>query len=113
MLYHLYPQTGETRIFKEKYSRSRIPYHTGKSMRAKYPGGGFVIIGEIGNFAQTSEDYDVLLASDGKELPIFPRGSLSKHFEWIAGYVAVGENTYVAAVKSIFPSFLRWRKQRL
>jgi phospholipase/carboxylesterase len=82
-------------------------------MRAMYPGGGFVVIGEIGNFAQIHEDHDVLLTDDEKEIPIFPRGSLIKYFEWISGYIAVEKNAYAAAVKSIFPAFLRSRKQRL
>lgn len=81
-----------------------------KKMREQYPGGDFVIIGEIGNFAETLGCPDMLLTSTGKAVPIFPRGSLIKPFEWVAGYIAVGENTYVAAVRSIFPSFLRrWK----
>jgi len=75
-----------------------------------YPDGSFVIIGEIGNFAKAYADQDVLLINAGKALPIFPRGSLIKPLEWIVGYIAVGENTYVAAVRSLFPSFLRRRK---
>ena len=110
MLYHIYLQTNQTRIFKEKYSRSKIPYRTAKKMRELYPGGGFVIIGEIGNFAETLEDQDVLLTNCGIAIPIFPRGSLIKPFEWISGYIAVEENIYVAAVRSIFPAFLRWRR---
>lgn len=107
MLYQLYPQAGQTRIFTEKYSRSKIPYRTAKEMRELYPGGGFVIIGEIGIFAEVLADQNMLLTSVGKAVPIFPRGSLIKPFEWIAGYIAVGENTYVAAVRSIFPSCIR------
>jgi len=76
-------------------------------MKEIYPDKNFVIIGEIGIFADTFKFQDVLLTDDGKFVPIFPRGSLTKPFEWIAGYAAVGENTYVAVVKSIFPPFLR------
>lgn len=81
-------------------------------MRELYPGGDFVIIGEIGNFKEVFGGQDVLMISAGKAIPIFPRGSLMKPLEWIAGYVAVGENTYVAAVRSIIPTFLRRRKRR-
>ena len=82
-------------------------------MRVMCPGGCFVIIGEIGNFAQALADHDVLLTSAGKAIPVFPRGSLIKPFEWIAGYIAVEENTYIAAVWSVFPSCIRCRKRRL
>jgi len=37
----------------------------------------------------------------GKSIPIFPLGSIKKPFEWVDGYAAVGENTYVAVVKSL------------
>ncbi|AET69222.1 hypothetical protein Desor_3759 [Desulfosporosinus orientis DSM 765] len=110
MLYRLYPQTNQTRIFKERNSQSKIPFCPVKKMRELYPGGDFVIIGEIGNFAEVFGGQDVLMTSAGKAVPIFPRGSLIKPLEWIAGYVAVGENTYVAAVRSIIPTFLRrWK----
>lgn len=110
MLYRLYSQTNQTRIFTEKNSQSKIPYCTARKMRELYPGGDFVIIGEIGNFAEVFGDQDVLMTGSGSAIPIFPRGSLMKPLEWIAGYVAVGENTYVAAVRSIIPTFLRLRK---
>lgn len=112
MLYRLYPQTNHSRIFTEKNSRSKIPYCTAKKMRELYPDGGFVIIGEIGNFAEVLPGQDALLTYTGKVVPIFPRGSLIKPFEWIAGYIAVGENTYVAAVRSVLPPFLHRRKRR-
>ena len=76
-------------------------------MREMYPGGGFVIIGEIGNFAEACAGQDVLIISAGKAVPILPRGSLIKPFEWIAGYIAVGEKIYVAVVRSLIPTFLR------
>lgn len=69
MLYRLYPQTNQTRIFTEKNSRSKIPYCTAKRMRELYPGGSFVIIGEIGSFSEAHADQDVLLISAGKALP--------------------------------------------
>jgi len=76
-------------------------------MKEIYPDRNFVIIGEIGIYADTFNFQDAILTDDGKLIPIFPRGSLRKPFEWIAGYIAVGENTYAAVVKSIFPPFLR------
>lgn len=109
MLYRLYPQIKQTRFFTEKYSRCQIPYRTAKEIRALYPDESFVIIGEIGIFAQTHAEEDMLLTESGKAIPIFPRGSVKKPFEWIAGYIAVGENTYTAAVRSILPAFLRRR----
>ena len=76
-------------------------------MKEMYPEEDFVVIGEIGICAETFNTQDILLTDDGKLVPIFPRGSLTKPFEWIAGYIAVGENTYVAAVRSIYPPFLQ------
>lgn len=81
MLYRLYPQTNETRIFKEKNSRSKIPYCTAKKMRELYPGT---------NYAEALGCPDMLLISTGKAVPIFP-GEVIKPFEWIAGYIAVGK----------------------
>ena len=107
MLYQTYLQTNQTRIFTEKYSRSKIPYLTAKKMRELYPDGDFVIVGEVGGFARLPTDGDRLLTEDGQAVPILPRGSLIKPFEWIVGYIAVGKNTYVAAVRSMFPAFLR------
>jgi len=75
-------------------------------MKEMYPDEDFVVIGEIGICAESFNSQDMLLTDYGKLVPIFPRGSLTKPFEWIAGYIAVGENTYVAVVKSIFPPFL-------
>lgn len=112
MFYRLYPQTKKTQVFTEKHSQSKLPYHSAKKMRELYPEGGFVIIGEIGNFANTFADQDVLLTDFEKKVPIFPRGSRIKPLEWVAGYIAVGENTYVAAVRSLFPSFLYLRKRK-
>jgi hypothetical protein len=112
MIYRPYLQTNQTRIFTEKYSGSKLPYYTAKKMRELYPDGDFVIIGEIGSFAMALEDQDVLVTSTGKAVPLFPRGSLIKPFEWIAGYIAVEKNTYVAAVRSLFPTFLHHRKRR-
>jgi len=81
-------------------------------MRELCPGGGFAIVGEIGNFSKPTGCQDIFLTNDGKELPIYPRGSLIKPFEWIAGYIRVDKNIYIAAVASIFPYSLR-RKRRL
>lgn len=107
MIYHICPHTNQTKFFLEKYSQSRIPYYTARQMRELYPRWGFVIIGEIGNFAKPFEAHDMLLESAGKAIPIFPRGSMVRPFEWVAGYIAVGENTYISAIKSIFPKCLR------
>ena len=112
MLYQLYPQAHEARLFTEPRSQSRLPYRTEKEMRSLYPNGNFVVIGEIGSFARPPTDGDRLLTGDGQTLPILPRGSLKRPFEWISGYIMVGENAHVAAVKSIFSSFFRRQKRR-
>lgn len=110
MVYYLYPQTNQTRLFTEKWSKSKIPYLNAKQMREMYPGSDFVIIGEVRNFTHPIGSYDVLRTNTGKEVPIFPRGSYKKPFEWIAGYAQVGENKYIAVVRSIIPYCLKWRR---
>ncbi len=107
MLYRIYPQVGGERIFTEPRSRSRLPYCTAKEMRTRYPDGNFVVIGEIGGLARPSTDEDRLLTGEGKTLPILARGSLKKPFEWVAGYIAIGEYTYIAAIGSPISAFLR------
>ena len=71
-----------------------------------YPDGGYEVIGEIGNSAKKYAEQDVIITDVGKSILIFPRGSLKKPFEWVAGYAEVGENTYVAVVKSIIPRLI-------
>ena len=105
MIYRLYPQ-AKTGLFTGKYGRYKIPYLPVKKMRELYPKSGFVIIGEIGSSAKNPGCQDKLLTSAGIEFPIYPRGSLIRPFEWIAGYIAVGESTYVAEVRSLLPAFL-------
>jgi len=75
-------------------------------MNEMYPDGSYKIIGEIGNFAKKYPGQDVILIGMGESIPIFPRGSAKKPFEWVAGYAAVEEDTYVAVVKSIIPRFI-------
>lgn len=68
----------------------------------------YEIIGEIGNFTKNHSSQDIILADTGRMIPIFPRGSYSKPFEWIVGYAAVGENIYVAVIKCMIP-LLIWK----
>lgn len=44
---------------------------------------------------------NMLFINWGEGIAIFSGGSIKKTFEWIAGYAAVGENAYMAAVKSM------------
>jgi phospholipase/carboxylesterase len=90
----------------EKNSRCKIPYLPVKRMREMYPDGSFVVIGEIGNIARTLPGQDTLLISNGAEVSIFPRGCMRRPFEWIVGYVAVEENTYIAVVQNLLSIFL-------
>lgn len=108
MTFRLYPQTAKTWIFTEPRSRCRLPYRTVKEIRVLYPCENFLIVGEIGSRSRPPERGDILLTEDGKSIPILPRGSRHRPFEWVAGYIAVEKNTYIAAVRSIFPTlFLR------
>jgi phospholipase/carboxylesterase len=105
MIFQLYPQTAKTRIFKEPRSRCRLPYYTSKEIRALYPHGDFIIVGEIGSFERPPNGGDQLCTDDGKTLPILPRGSSKWPIEWVVGYIAVEKNIYIAAVRSILPTF--------
>ena len=107
MEYQFYLKPNYTNCMTERNSRSRITYYTNKKMEEMYPEGGYRIIGEIGNFARKYAKQDVIITDTGKRIPIFPRGSLKKPVEWVAGCAAVEENTYVSVVKSIIPHWLR------
>jgi len=107
MLYRIYQQMDSAKFYTEPHSRSSLPYRTEKEMRIRYPDGNFSVIGEIGNLAQFQTVGDALLSDNGMQIPILPRGTLKKPFEWVAGYVAVEKNTYLAAINSLIPLFLR------
>ncbi|MBW7571958.1 hypothetical protein [Caproiciproducens faecalis] len=107
MLYRIDPWVESAKLYTEPRSGSKLPYRTVKEMRKLYPDGNFTVIGEIGGGARPPDNGDRLLSGDGKSLTILPRGSLKKPFEWIAGYVAVNKNTYIAAVRSLIPKFSR------
>jgi len=107
MLYCVYPRTGSAKLYMEPRSRNRVPYHTAKEMRKLYPNNNFAVIGEIGGFARSPNNGDRLLTEDGKVLLICPRGSLKRPFEWVTGYIAVGESTYLAAIRGVIPAFSR------
>ena len=87
----------------EPNSSTLIFYYPKSKMKLLYPKNEFEVIGEIGNLAKKYSNQDEILAETGKRIPVFPRGSLKRPFEWVTGYAAVGENTYVAVVKSIIP----------
>lgn len=105
MLYQLYKQTGDARILIEVRSRSRLSYCTAKEMRLQYPDGDFVIIGEIGGISRPPANGDWLITEGGKALPILPRGSSKEPLEWVAGYIAVEKDTYIAVIRSLFHFF--------
>jgi phospholipase/carboxylesterase len=75
-----------------------------------YSDKGYEVIGEIGNYAKLYSGLDEILTDTGERIPIFPRGSFLKPFEWVAGYAAVEENTYVAVIKSVIPRLFTIRK---
>jgi len=110
MTFQFYPKRNDALYTTERYSKSRITYYSKYKMDVLYPDGGYEIIGEIGNFAKRNPKLDEILTDAGKYIHIFPRGSLKKPFEWVAGYAAVGENTYVEVIKSIIPRFINMNK---
>lgn len=108
MVCQFYLKNDYTLHMKERHSKRQIAYYSKRKMDELYADGRYEVIGEIGNFAKKYSSQDVILVDSGSNVPIFPRGSLNKPFEWIAGYAAVGENTYVAVVKCVIP-LLIWK----
>lgn len=102
MLYRIYAQADTARFYTEVHTCSKIPYYTSKEMDKRYPDGCFVIIGEIGGLARTLPDGDQLCVAEGKIIPILPRGSFKRPFEWVIGYIQVQENSYVAVIGGCF-----------
>lgn len=106
MYYQIYTMAGKTRFFTEVRSFSKIPYITAGEMKKRYPDKNFVIIGEIGSLGSTTENGDWLYLENGEVIPILPRGSLKIPFEWVVGYTAVQENSYVAVIGGILHLFV-------
>jgi phospholipase/carboxylesterase len=103
MVYRFHPKWENSLYMFEQCCHYRIPYYSKQEMGELYPNGGYEIIGEIGNIAKAYNGQDMIDCGTGKLTPIFPRGTLKRPFEWVAGYAAVGENTYVAVVKGLLP----------
>jgi len=103
MVYRFYPKSNAECYMTERHSRGRIEYYSKRKMDELYPDGNYEVIGEIGNFTKKYVLQDEIETITGKSIPIFPRGGLKKPFEWVVGYAAVGENTYVAVIKSVIP----------
>lgn len=103
MIYRFYCKRDDKCFMTERHSHSRIEYYSKQKMDELYPDSGYEVIGEISNFTKKYVSQDAIETNTGKSIPIFPRGSLKKPFEWVVGYAAVGENTYVAVVKSVIP----------
>ena len=106
MLYQIDMQSVNLRFFTEPRSFIKIPYYTVKEMRNRYPDRNFAVIGEIGGIARASGKCDKICVEEGKELPILPRGSLKRPFEWVIGYAGVQGNRYVAVIGGIFHLFM-------
>jgi len=51
------------------------------------------------------ENTDKLCLGEGKFLPILPRGSLIRPFEWVIGYIEVQKDHYVAVIGGFFHLF--------
>lgn len=107
MYHQISVKTESLRFYTEVRSQSKIPYITTGQMKKRYPDEGFVIIGEIGSLARAPTDGDRLYLEDGKTIPIYPRGSLKRPFEWVAGYAAVDESSYVAVIGGFFQLFMK------
>lgn len=96
----------------EPNSSTIITYYSKSKMKKLYPKDEYEVVGEIGNFTKKYPNQDQILTDTEKSIPVFPRGSMKRPFEWIAGYAAVGKNTYVAVVKSIIPYLFYGKKSK-
>jgi hypothetical protein len=103
MTFRFYSKRIDMLSTTECHSCTRIAYYSKQKMGELYPDDRYEVIGEIGNFIKRYSGLDEILTNTGKSIPIFPRGSFKKPFEWVAGYAAVGENSYVAVIKSVIP----------
>lgn len=110
MLYQIYSESGQTRIFTEPGSRCVLRYFSKQEILKRYQDINFSIIGEIGSFARSPDKADFLLTNSGRKIPIHPRGSLIRPFEWVIGYTAMEKNTYLAVVRSLLCCLLHCRK---
>jgi len=106
LVYRFYGQGSNMRPMTERHSRSLIHYTPKKMMKEIYPNGGYEIIGEINNGIKKYTEQDIVVTQEGKHIPIFPRGSSIPPIEWAVGYARIGENSYVAVIKSMIPFWL-------
>ena len=105
MIYRIKAQMDSPKFYREPHSGNNIPYQTVKEIRKLYPDNNFTVIGEIGGFAQYSDSMDLLDIGDVKTIQILTRGSMKVSIEWVAGYVEVDTNSYIAAIRSIISFF--------
>lgn len=103
MTYKFLTDCNDAHYITEKHSHRPIAYYPKQKMSELYQNGGYEVIGEIGNSIERYLGIDEILLETGESIPIFPRGSVKKPFEWVIGYSAVGENSYVAVIKNIIP----------
>lgn len=103
MIYRFIGQCSNMQPMTERHSRSLIRYYTKKMMKEMHPNGSYEIIGEINNGKKIYSEQDIVVTEGGKHIPIFPRGSSIHPLEWTAGYARIGENLYVAVIKSMIP----------
>ena len=109
MPYRIDPQESSAKPCGKPCGRNKLSYRTVKEMHRLYPDGNFTVIGEIGGIAQFPDSGDRLIVETGHTIPILPRGSLKRPFEWVSGYIAVGKHTYIAVIGGLIPAFLRRR----
>jgi len=107
VLYQIYHKAGQTRTFIEPNSGCILRYYSKREMNRQYQDKNFNIIGEIGCYGRPPNKADYLLVDSLRKIPIYPRGSIIKPFEWVIGYTAVGENSYLAVVRSLLCWFMR------
>lgn len=112
MTYQLHPAAKMSTLYKEPATKRQLPCCSAKDMRSLHPEGNYHILGEIGGRGQAANG-ELLLLPDGRTLPIGARGGIKRPFDWIIGYIPVGEDTYIAAIRSILPPCFHALQRRL
>lgn len=106
MIYRIDLKAGLTGTFVEPCSKCVIHYFSNKEMLKQYRDKNFNVIGEIGGFSRVPVQGDILLTENGSNLPIHPRGSRIRPFEWVIGYAALENDCYLAVIRSLLCSLI-------
>lgn len=85
------PQNG---VYKNKKTKVELPYIKKADMEDAFPAGGYTVVGQLSK----GDEQIGILSVEGKEEPVYKSKKMS--MTKIVGFVQVGENEFVAVLKS-------------